>query len=363
MTDVPLAERVAGRTLLALLDTDLPALRRRDVFALLASAPPAAGRPVASWERLAREAGVVAGRGQWEQRLATLALADRDSGAAPWRDPGGRANWREARAERADDLARFVVMLADLLEPPDSRAWSAYAAWSRTLWTTSWARRRDTRGLAGRRDPAAEEVERVLARIASRDAVAPPTVDRAVLRAAVDVELSDGLRTVGRLGEGLFVGPIPLAVGIETDLVIVLGLFEGGLPGVLTEDLLLAEASRRRIRRGPAHRGRPAGTPPPPVPGRRGGGRRHRGGQPTSSRAADGSAHPPSRGRLADLRAGESPVRSVRHGSFLDGLCRPAGGPAGGRAGVDGDRHRTARLGAGGVGRRARRGLALRRAP
>ena len=98
---------------------------------------------------------------------------------------------------------------------------------------------------------AAEEVERVLARIARLDAVAPPTVDRAVLRAAVDAELSDGLRTVGRLGEGLFVGPIPLAVGIETDLVIVLGLFEGGLPGVLTEDPLLAEASTRRTPAGP----------------------------------------------------------------------------------------------------------------
>ncbi len=330
VTDVPLAERVAGRTLLALLDTDLPALRRRDVFALLASAPPAAGRPVASWERLAREAGVVAGRGQWEQRLATLALADRDSAAAPrGEDPGGRANWREARAERADDLARFVVMLADLLEPPDSRAWSAYAAWSRTLLDHvlgSPSRHvragRPTRSALPRRSSASWPASRGL------DAVAPPTVDRAVLRAAVDAELSDGLRTVGRLGEGLFVGPIPLAVGIETDLVIVLGLFEGGLPGVLTEDPLLAEASRRRTggalrtaadRRALLHHQflGVAGAAGVTVVASR-----------PAAELRTGRAHPPSRW-LADLRAGESPARSVRHGSFLDGLCRPAGGPAG----------------------------------
>ena len=346
VTDVPLAERVAGRTLLALLDADLPVLRRRDVFALLASAPPASGRPVASWERLAREAGVVAGRDQWEQRLAALAAADRDRAVPAPRgeEPGARADWREERAERAEELAQFVAMLADLLEPPASRTWSAYAAWSRTLLDHVLGPPSRRSGWPADEIRAAEEVERVLARIARLDAVATPPgpvgpagpgpdlddrsgprpiVDRAVLRAAVDAELSDGLRTVGRLGEGLFVGPIPLAVGIETDLVIVLGLVEGGLPGVLTEDPLLAEASRRRTggalrtaadRRALLHHQllAVAGAASATVVASR-----------PAAELRTGRAHPPSRW-LADLRAGEPPARSVRHGSFLDGLASTA---------------------------------------
>ena len=56
-----------------------------------------------------------------------------------------------------------------------------------------------------------------------------------------------GPATVGRLGEGIFVGPIPLAVGIDADLVIVLGLVEGGLPGGLGDDPLLSDRSRRTL--------------------------------------------------------------------------------------------------------------------
>ncbi len=48
ITASSVTERVAGRTLLGLLDLDATALRRRDVFALLASVPPSRRRPVAA---------------------------------------------------------------------------------------------------------------------------------------------------------------------------------------------------------------------------------------------------------------------------------------------------------------------------
>ena len=327
-------------------------LRRRDVFALLASAPPTSGRPVTSWERLAREAGVVAGRDQWEHRLAALAAFERDRAVPAPRgeDPGARADWREERAERAEELAQFVATLGDLLEPPASRTWSAYAAWCRT--SLDHVLGPPSRRSAWPPDEmrAAEDVERVLARLARLDAVATaggmdpdaagrtaarpavdgagtrPAVDRAVLRAAVDAELSDGLRTVGRLGEGLFVGPIPLAVGIDTDLVVVLGLVEGGMPGVLTDDPLLSEASRRRTagalrtaadRRALLHHqllAVAAAARTTVVASR------------PAAELRTGRAHPPSRW-LADLRGEGPPARSVRHRSFLDGLGSATGGP------------------------------------
>jgi RecB family exonuclease len=68
-----------------------------------------------------------------------------------------------------------------------------------------------------------------------------------VFHAALEAELADGLTTLGRLGDGVFVGPVPMAVGIDADLVIVLGLIEGTLPGGLGDDPLVAEHSRRAL--------------------------------------------------------------------------------------------------------------------
>ena len=381
VTDVPLAERVAGRTLLALLDADLPVLRRRDVFALLASAPPTSGRPVTSWERLAREAGVVAGRDQWEHRLAALAAVERDRAVPAPRgeDPGARADWREERAGRAEELAQFVATLADLLEPPASRTWSACAAWCRTLLD-------HVLGPPSRRSAwppdelrAAEDVERVLARLARLDAVATAggmdpdeagscrsaTCGRRCRYATGRRPLSCGppwtrsCRTAcapsGVSAKGLFVGPIPLAVGIDTDLVIVLGLVEGGLPGVLSDDPLLSEASRRRTRRGASHRGGPAGLAPPPTPRRRGGRPHDRRGQP----ARRGAAH--RAGAPAVPLAGRPPRRRPAGPLGPSPLLPRRPGLGDRTSGVDG--HRPARLGAGGNGRGARRGLAHRLPP
>ena len=90
----------------------------------------------------------------------------------------------------------------------------------------------------------------ILDRLARLDVVegsGGATVDHRTFAAALEAELADSLATLGRLGEGLFIGPVPLAVGIDADLVIVLGLVEGGLPGGLGDDPLLSERSRRAL--------------------------------------------------------------------------------------------------------------------
>ncbi|HEX7135058.1 MAG TPA: hypothetical protein VF228_20970, partial [Iamia sp.] len=68
---VPLASRAAGRTLIGLLALPEQGWRRQAVLDWLGTAPLRhEGRPVpvAAWERLSREAGVVAGRDQWDTR-------------------------------------------------------------------------------------------------------------------------------------------------------------------------------------------------------------------------------------------------------------------------------------------------------
>ena len=70
---MPLAGRVAGRALLELLALPERNFRRQDVFAWLTTAPllrNGTWAPIVAWERISREAGIVAGRDQWDTRLA-----------------------------------------------------------------------------------------------------------------------------------------------------------------------------------------------------------------------------------------------------------------------------------------------------
>ena len=60
------------------------------------------------------------------------------------------------------------------------------------------------------------------------------------------LELEAALPRVGRFGEGVFVGPVSAAVGLDADLVIVAGLTEDAYPGRRREDALLGAQVRER---------------------------------------------------------------------------------------------------------------------
>ena len=96
---MPLTSRLVGRTLLGLLALPDSGFRREDVFAWLAGGrlrQDGRSLPVTAWERLSREAGVVAGRNDWDHRLATFA-ADREAEA----DAGRKGSRRARVAGRA----------------------------------------------------------------------------------------------------------------------------------------------------------------------------------------------------------------------------------------------------------------------
>jgi ATP-dependent helicase/nuclease subunit B len=75
-----LAEHLAPRLVLDLLDVDRRGLRRRNVFDMLADVPmrgpDGEHLPTASWERVSREAGV-ARDDDWDRRLGSLAGSER----------------------------------------------------------------------------------------------------------------------------------------------------------------------------------------------------------------------------------------------------------------------------------------------
>jgi ATP-dependent helicase/nuclease subunit B len=248
---MPLTARMAGRSLLQLFALPEANFRRQDVFAWMNAGPVVhKGRwaPVVAWERLSRQASVVSGREQWDERLASLAVrldadaakADADPDRPPWQGERGRDD-----AGRARDLRAFVLGLIDELaaaaSPP--RGWGAHGRWGREMLERTFgpARRRDHWPAPER--AAAERVERALDRLAALDRVEGP-VDLEVFTRTLRLELESDLGRIGRFGEGVLVGDIAMGVGLDLDVVIVLGLAEGSFPSVVRDDSLLPDRER-----------------------------------------------------------------------------------------------------------------------
>jgi hypothetical protein len=58
------------------------------------------------------------------------------------------------------------------------------------------------------------------------------------------LELEDDLGRVGRFGDGVLVAPISMGIGLDLDLVVVLGLVEGSFPAPVRDDSLLPDHER-----------------------------------------------------------------------------------------------------------------------
>jgi hypothetical protein len=248
----PLAASALGRTvldLLALADHDF---RRADVMGLLARATEgSADAPTAAWERITRQAGVVAGRSDWDN-LLDRAAHQYDVQAAKLGDSADDRDLAAARfprlqAERARRLRELVLALVDGVAAAQARPapWAERVAWLRAL--VARVAGGDAARRAGPADEvrAADKVDAALDRLATLDAVDGPA-PLAVFRRTLEVELDADLGRVGRFGEGVLVGPLSFAVGLDLDLVIVVGMAEGTLPAPVHDDALLADADRAR---------------------------------------------------------------------------------------------------------------------
>lgn len=248
---LPLSARLAGRTLLDLLALPEHGYRRHDLLALLASGPILhQGRwaPVSAWERLSREAAVVGGRYDWDANLARLA-DHHDSRAADAEHDGETPDWliddARRQAQRARDLRAFALHLIDDLTEAAAgpRRWSEHAAWAHG-WVTRLLGTASRRGAwpdAERK--AAERVELSLDRLGALDAVEDP-VGLEVFTRTLVVELDSDLGRVGRFGDGVLVGSVEMGIGLDLDLVVVLGLAEGSFPATVRDDSLLPDRER-----------------------------------------------------------------------------------------------------------------------
>jgi RecB family exonuclease len=243
-------EQAIGRSLLGLLALPDHNFGREDVFRLLADVPVCTrgGKlvPTSRWERISRSAGVIKGA-DWETRLRAYADRERASAAAERAsdDPNeDRIARQDHDADAAELLGEFVTDLAAALnEGTAATTWAELGPWAMNLFRDVFAG-----GLAMSRVPegeagAARVVERVLSGLRGLADI-EPSADLTLLREVVELELADNLPRVGRFGEGVLVAPLSSAIGLEVDVMFVLGLSEDLYPGAYQEDSLLSDRVR-----------------------------------------------------------------------------------------------------------------------
>jgi ATP-dependent helicase/nuclease subunit B len=235
-----IAERVAPRFLLDLLHVDRRGLRRRDLFDLLADLPlrgPKRRSSVHRWERVSRNAGVTKDA-DWLPRLSRYAAGQRQRALA-------LGEPTSARADDADEILQFLTDLRrDLGHPGATRRWDEWAEWS-----VHQINKRlglgFIRSLGPTEQMALDHTSRVLDRLKSLDAVSGPAT-RGEFRAVFAAEFDMAPGRQGRIGNGVTIGSISGAVGLDVDVAVVLGAAEGLMPGSPSSGPLIGDADRER---------------------------------------------------------------------------------------------------------------------
>ncbi len=227
-----LSSGMAGRTILGLLSMVGTGMHRSDLFAWLSGSRVVHQErlvPLEAWERISRDAGVVAGLDQWDKLLEGYARDCERPGAAA-----------DARALRS-----FVLGLAAGLASAAARVrrWSEHSSWALSLLTGLLGGEGNRAGWPDVERLAAERVERVIEQLAGLDLVEGP-VALDVFAGSLRLELEAKQMRVGSIGKGILCGRVDTGAGLDVDLVIVLGLAEGTFPATQPEDYLLSDGER-----------------------------------------------------------------------------------------------------------------------
>lgn len=243
---------VPGRTLLGALDLlSDPQIPRDALIDWLAAAPvldPDGRRaPVARWDVLTRSAGIVGGDvTSWNAHLdAELArLEARIDRSARDTDPEALAERRDRQRTEVDRLRRLLGWLDDVRRRLErSTTWREVAGTLDALLLSAlgpegrWGSWPDAQATAGR------EVREAIERLGGLDAIEPEPRPSSIRR-ALTAELDTTTGRSGDLGRGLVLAPLHHVAGLDLDVVLVVGLAEGTLPGRTSDDALLPDADR-----------------------------------------------------------------------------------------------------------------------
>ncbi|MFK5634042.1 PD-(D/E)XK nuclease family protein [Ornithinimicrobium sp. LYQ103] len=245
----PVAERAVARLVLGLLETARTGYRRADVLRTIGELPvttfdqpdgPAARIPLPLWERVTREAGVVAGD-DWEQRLD---FHQRSLGHQLEDEPyDSKRDGLTRHVDATVAMRRFVATLQDRLAALGlAPTWTEAAEVLRGI-LDALLPPTTHRHLPPAEQHALVTVNAALSQLHALDST-PTTPSLTGVEEILGLELDGALPRVGTFGRGVLVAPIEQAVGLDLDVVHVLGLSEDLCPGTLREDSLLPERAR-----------------------------------------------------------------------------------------------------------------------
>ena len=194
----------------------------------------------ARWEQISRDARIVSGLERWIIGLRAHAEAEHEAAEREPQEERGRQ--RRQRAAEAEELLRVVELLSGTLDTLSGEA--TWAEWSQRLLALldQW--------LLPERDR--EAVSEVLADLAGLGAAAPrATWDEveSVLEARFEWERLP-LEPVA--GGAVHVGALDALAGLPCRFLAVMGLVEGGYPGVVRPDPLLLDEERAALEPAPA---------------------------------------------------------------------------------------------------------------
>lgn len=240
----PVEERAVPRLLLGLMRARAGRYRRGEVMRAFGEAPArdvTGGRiSVSRWERMSRGIGIV-DNSDWDERLEAFVTERRASAEAA----EGDLAWRERDAQDAERLRDTVRALRETFDKVDrSTSWADAAVLLTGLldWMVPEA---ESNRLPLEEQYATVATRRALEGVADLDLtdLSPSMV---LVEEIVQQQLEAGSERVGRFGDGVFVGPVADAIGLDLDVVFVVGLSEDQCPGRVTEDPLLPERIRAR---------------------------------------------------------------------------------------------------------------------
>jgi len=243
-------ERAVARTLLEVLSLAEGDVPRVDLFRALANAPvrdfTGERIPVSRWERTSRSAGVVFGD-DWQNRLGAY-IADRHAQGADEQVSVEPRQWLIDRLDRdtetATDLREFASRLRNELHHAAAlTTWRELATWCLDLFTTLIGAADELTKLPQEEQYAAAAVVALLRGLDGLDDV-DTSASLQTLRDVLDTELAGALQRVGRFSDGVLVAPISAAIGLDLDVVYLVGLSEDLYPGRLRPDALLPDRAR-----------------------------------------------------------------------------------------------------------------------
>jgi RecB family exonuclease len=236
----PLAATVAGRTLLGALELADSGWRRDVVAGWITSAPLRHdGRlvPGFDWDTLSCEAGVVSGLDEWRERLAAHAAVLR--ARAEGEEENGA--WCLREAGRCDGLVGFVAEVARRLDEAGG-TWAQWSEWAGRFLRELLGEGAALEGWTAEELAALDAVHEAVQGLSALPEGRPST---GAFRAALAAELEAPAPQTSRFGHGILVGEVAEMVGLDLDVLWVLGMVDGAFPGRAADDVLVPDAVRR----------------------------------------------------------------------------------------------------------------------